>query len=84
KKHAQVIEHERVNVSPKGTGDFFSAALAASLLKGVELTKAVEFASRQVIASLALTLQSNSAELRLPEAEFSLSAKELPSCPSIV
>jgi len=76
KEYAQVIEHERVNVSPKGTGDFFSAALAASLLKGAELTNAVEAACRQVIESLALTLQSNSTELRLPAIGSSLCAKE--------
>jgi len=76
KESAEVIEHERVSVSPKGTGDFFSAALAAALLRGVELTHAVKFACRQVIDSLALTRQSNSAELRLPAFGTSLFAKE--------
>ncbi|OHC14283.1 pyridoxine/pyridoxal/pyridoxamine kinase [Stutzerimonas chloritidismutans] len=76
KESAEVIEHERVSVSPKGTGDFFSAALAAALLRGLELTHAVKFACRQVIDSLALTRQSNSAELRLPAFGSSLFAKE--------
>ncbi len=76
KESAEVIEHERVSVSPKGTGDFFSAALAAALPRGLELTHAVKFACRQVIDSLVLTRQSNSAELRLPAFGTSLFAKE--------
>ncbi|MCQ4288370.1 pyridoxine/pyridoxal/pyridoxamine kinase [Pseudomonas stutzeri] len=75
KTYAEVIEHERVNVSPKGTGDLFSAALAAALLTGMNLTDAVQSASRKVVESLALTLQSDSVELRL-STRFPLFAKE--------
>lgn len=70
KEHAEVVEHERIDASPKGTGDLFSAALTAALLTGMGLTDAVRSASRQVVESVALTHRSNSTELCLPTKLF--------------
>lgn len=62
----QIVSHPRVAVSPKGTGDMFSAELTARLLAGNPLAEAVIGASDHVVAALELTRSVHCAELRLP------------------
>lgn len=65
---AQVIEHERVNAAPKGTGDLFSATLSARLLAGQPLAEAAHQACEAVVAAVRHTHAQGSAELLLEEA----------------
>ncbi|HMN21322.1 MAG TPA: pyridoxine/pyridoxal/pyridoxamine kinase [Ottowia sp.] len=62
----QVIEHERVDAAPKGTGDLFSATLGARLLAGASLAEAAQAACDAVVAAVALTHRAGCAELLLP------------------
>lgn len=61
----QVIEHERVNAAPKGTGDLFSATLSARLLAGQPLADAARQACDAVVAAVQRTHARGSAELLL-------------------
>lgn len=63
---AQVIEHERVDAAPKGTGDLFSATLGARLLAGAALAEAAQAACDAVVAAVTLTHREGCAELLLP------------------
>lgn len=65
---ARVIEHERVDAAPKGTGDLFSATLGARLLAGAALADAAQAACDAVVAAVALTQRQGCAELLLPSA----------------
>ena len=62
---AHAIRHPAIAINAKGTGDLFSAALTANLLRGMHLQPAAETACRRVYAVLQHTQQSNSAELLL-------------------
>ena len=65
--HAQVLDHVRIDAAPKGTGDLFSAALTAGLLAGHMLPEATRQACDRVVAAVAFTHDSRSAELLLPK-----------------
>lgn len=61
-----IIQHQRIDASPKGTGDLFSAELTAFLLAGQSLPAAVLAAHDRVAAALECTRHARSAELLLP------------------
>lgn len=61
----QVIEHERIDAAPKGTGDLFSATLSARLLAGQNLPDAARQACDAVVAAVRRTHAQASAELLL-------------------
>ncbi|MNQ66477.1 Pyridoxine kinase [compost metagenome] len=63
---AQVITHPRIDATPKGTGDLFSAALTGHWLNGATLYAATVQAADQVVAALDVTEQAQCAELLLP------------------
>lgn len=63
---ARVLTHPRIDIAPKGTGDLFSAAVAAALLQGASLFDAAASACERVVAALRLTQQARCAELLLP------------------
>lgn len=65
---AAVIEHPRIDATPKGTGDLFSALLTAGLLGGLEPAAAARQAGDRVVEALALTRDQGCAELLLPAA----------------
>ncbi|MGY0504261.1 pyridoxine/pyridoxal/pyridoxamine kinase [Luteimonas sp. e5] len=64
----EVLEHERIDAQPKGTGDLFSAWLNAALLRGHAMPDAIRLASDAVIRALHATRQAASAELLLEHA----------------
>lgn len=63
---ANVIRHPRLAADSKGTGDLFTADLAARLLAGATLEDAAAQASGQVLEALRRTLRHRSGELLLP------------------
>ncbi len=65
----EVIRHRRLDVTPKGTGDLFSAELTARWLNGIPLAAAARGACERVLAALDYTAQANCAELLLPFTE---------------
>lgn len=65
---AELIEHPRVDASPKGTGDLFTALLTAGLIEGFDPVAAARRASAGVVEALTLTQQERCAELLLPPA----------------
>ncbi len=62
----KVISHPRVDASPKGTGDLFSAAMTGHWLAGASLPQAATKACQQVVQALRRTQKANCAELLLP------------------
>lgn len=66
REDAQVIEHERVDAAPKGTGDLFSALLNTRLLAGDPLLEATRHACARVVDAVGATHRARSAELLLP------------------
>ncbi len=64
--NAQLLRHRRVETTPKGTGDLFSAELSAHLLAGANLPQAVERATHYLVQALAATRAAESAELLMP------------------
>lgn len=64
---AKVINHNRLPISPKGTGDLFCAELTARLIAGDSLAQATEHACHQVERSVLKTQQAQSEELCLAE-----------------
>jgi len=62
----KILSHARIDISPKGTGDLFSATLTGQLLSGASLFDAASYACDQLIEALTLTRQAQSAELLLP------------------
>lgn len=62
----KVLNHPRIDASPKGTGDLFSAALTGHMLTGASVFKAAASACDQVMSALRLTRQAQCAELLLP------------------
>lgn len=65
-EHA-VVRHRRVASAAKGTGDLFSAALLAGLLRGGDLPGAVRAAQERVVTVLERTERLGCAELVLNE-----------------
>lgn len=63
---AYVITHARLDVTPKGTGDLFSAALTGHWLNGVALPECAARACQQIVRALRLTAEQHCAELLLP------------------
>ena len=63
---AQVVDHDRVDAAPKGTGDLFSAVLNVQLLAGGTLLEATRHACARVVDAVAATHRERSAELLLP------------------
>lgn len=61
----QVFAHPRINATPKGTGDLFSAALTGYMLKNIPLPQAIEHAYRDVMATLERTRRYGCGELLL-------------------
>lgn len=61
-----VVEHARVDATPKGTGDLFSAVLVSSLVLGLPPAEAARRASDRVVEALDLTRRRGCAELLLP------------------
>ncbi|ALM82380.1 pyridoxine/pyridoxal/pyridoxamine kinase [Bordetella sp. N] len=64
----EVFKHPRIEATPKGTGDLFSAAVTGRLVTGSTIFEAVAAACDQVVAALRLTFDARSAELLLPRA----------------
>lgn len=62
----RVVRHARVDATPKGTGDLFSAELTARLLAGTPLLLAVRQACRRVVAAIRHTHAAGCGELMLP------------------
>ncbi len=63
----QIFSHPRINISPKGTGDLFSAAVTGYLLKNEVLPDAIEHAYRDVMSALERTRKHGYGELLLEE-----------------
>ncbi len=63
---AEIVEHDRINAAPKGTGDLFSAVLNVQLLAGQPLLEATRHACARVVDAVGATHRANSAELLLP------------------
>lgn len=59
----ETIDHRRLATTPKGTGDLFSATLAAHRLAGVDVAEAARRACDRVLQVLATSLAANSAEM---------------------
>lgn len=60
------IVHPRLALTPKGTGDLFTASLAAHLLEGAAIEAAARQAADDVLAALRETQRAGCAELLLP------------------
>lgn len=60
---AEVIEHPRLDTTPKGTGDLFSATLAGHQLAGAGVADAARRACDRVLEVLATTQAAGSAEM---------------------
>ncbi|MBJ6977878.1 pyridoxine/pyridoxal/pyridoxamine kinase [Luteimonas sp. MC1895] len=58
-----VIRHRRLDATPKGTGDLFSATLAAHLLRGAPVEDAARLACDRVLAVLDASQAAGSAEM---------------------
>lgn len=63
----QIFSHPRIDISPKGTGDLFSAALTGYLLKDAALPEAIEQAYRDVMGALERTRKHGYGELLLAD-----------------
>jgi pyridoxine kinase len=61
-----VISHERVVMSLKGTGDLFCAELMSHVLKGMPIAHAAAEAAQRVVAAIAWTQKRQLDELVLP------------------
>lgn len=68
---AELIEHRRLDTTPKGTGDLFSAELVARWLNGASVVDAVRAACERVVAALEFTARAQCAELLLPGVQAS-------------
>src|SRR5690606_11884654 len=63
RESVEVIEHPRLDSTPKGTGDLFSATLAGHRLAGCGLADAARHACDRVLEVLATTRAAGSAEM---------------------
>jgi pyridoxine kinase len=61
--HADTIEHARLDTTPKGTGDMFSATLAAGLVAGGSLGYSTRAACERVLQVLTTSHAAGSAEM---------------------
>jgi len=61
-----IISHERIVMSLKGTGDLFCAELMSHVLKGMPIAHAAETAAGRVFAAITWTQQHQLDELVLP------------------
>ncbi|HEY4529778.1 MAG TPA: pyridoxine/pyridoxal/pyridoxamine kinase [Luteimonas sp.] len=59
----EVILHRRLDTTPKGTGDLFSATLAAHVLRGTGVAEAARHACDRVLAVLEVSRKAGSAEM---------------------
>lgn len=59
----EVILHRRLDTTPKGTGDLFSATLAAHVLRGTDVGDAARLACERVLAVLEASHRAGSAEM---------------------
>lgn len=66
REYAHVVRHAHIDISPKGTGDLFAAALTGHLLAGYPLNEAAEWSCNQVLDVLNRTRRAESAELVIP------------------
>ena len=60
---AELIDHRRLDSTPKGTGDLFSATLAGHLLAGSGIAPAARRACERVVEVLDASAAANSAEM---------------------
>ncbi|WP_132999724.1 pyridoxine/pyridoxal/pyridoxamine kinase [Luteimonas arsenica] len=60
---AEVIDHRRLDTTPKGTGDLFSATLAGHLLAGTDAATAARLACGRVLEVLEASFAAGSAEM---------------------
>lgn len=63
---AEVLVHTRLPITPKGTGDLFTASVAAGLLRGRTILEAATQAYEAVLAALRHTNEVGCSELLLP------------------
>lgn len=63
----EVVEHEKIGIELKGTGDLFCAELVSALVKGEALKSAVNHAGHRVLQVMRHTLRCGFYELVLPE-----------------
>lgn len=61
-----VLVHPRLPLAPKGTGDLFTASIAAGLLSGHSIVEAAMQAYGEVLAALRRTQAAGCSELMLP------------------
>jgi len=66
RSEASLMTHPRLDVTPKGTGDLFSAALTGHWLNGLALPECAARACQQIVRALRHTADRNCAELLLP------------------
>lgn len=59
----EVILHRRLDTTPKGTGDLFSATVAAHVLRGTAVAEAARLACGRVLAVLEASRRAGSAEM---------------------
>lgn len=59
----EVIRHRRLDATPKGTGDLFSATLAAHVLRGMRVADAARLACERVLDVLDASQRAGSAEM---------------------
>ncbi|MGE4335153.1 MAG: pyridoxine/pyridoxal/pyridoxamine kinase [Pigmentiphaga sp.] len=81
---ACVITHPRLDVTPKGTGDLFSAALTGHWLNGAALPESAARACQQIVRALRFTAEQNCAELLLPPPAWRDEDDDLLSCELMV
>lgn len=62
-ERVDIIEHPRLDTTPKGTGDLFSATLAGHRLAGVSLADATRAACDRVLEVLLASYAAGSAEM---------------------
>lgn len=63
REREEVILHRRLDTTPKGTGDLFSATVAAHVLRGTAVADAARLACERVLAVLEASTRAGSAEM---------------------
>ena len=66
---ADVLVHPRLSITPKGTGDLFTASVVAGVLRGLSVVEAATRAYQLVLAALRHTDRAGCSELLLPPAD---------------
>lgn len=64
-QQVEIIEHDYVPVSPKGTGDLFTAELVVGLLQARSIPESIQRASQITQQRILETVESNSIELAI-------------------